>query len=158
MRCFKLHQLKRWNTQTMRCFLLSLYGGLTEGDIYEVLQSFRQWQFSNSPLLEHPKGCWLNTICWPGRVASLITNGNGKTSKVCPDQVNHRPLLAFYVQSWALAAVLCPPIRTWKSFHLVENSKSKTILIEILHFDLLPNELFKSLKRRMQKLYESPKT
>ena len=43
------------------------------------------------------------------------------------------------------------------SFQIYSN-KSKTILIEILHFDLLPNELFESLKGRMQKFYESPKT
>ena len=115
MRCFKLHQLKRWNAETMRCSFWVFTAGWhrQRGNIYEVLGALINCQFCNSPLFEHPEGCWLNTVCWPGRVASLITNGNRKPSKICSDQVNHRPLLAFYVQSRALTPVLGPPIRTW---------------------------------------------
>ena len=153
--CFKTTPIKTFNFwKKMKLFLQPHNDSLGR---YLWDRLFRDFStlFFNLPLFENPQSCRLDAVCGPGCIAIVITNRNRKTTKVCTDKVNHRPLFTFYFQSRSFTAILGSPLRTWNKFQF----ENLIIFIRLLQTDWLLNELFKTvLERRMQNFVKSPQS
>ena len=78
----------------------------------QAFSGLQHIDFFNLPLFENPQSCRLDAVCGPSSISKVITNRNRKTTKVCTDKVNHRPLFTFYFQSRSFTAILGSPLGT----------------------------------------------
>ena len=60
------------------------------------------------PRVNDPQGPRLHAVDGPGRVAALVTDGDGEPPVVGPDQVDHQASLAGQLEVGALTPVHCP--------------------------------------------------